>query len=711
MARMTDDEIVSLIEAEESEALGSDYDDLNAQRADALDRYNQRPYGWEVEGRSQFVSNAIRDQIEAIMPSVGRVFLSGDEVGRFEAIGPEDEDAAEVESLVVNHCVAKGGGWQAIYSAMKDALLLKNGYIQVNWRTDSAIVSETYKGLADEELALLMQDKDVKVTEHTEYPDVAQAMPMLDQMGQPIPVPNLHDVRVERTKPEERLELQAVPPDEVLVSSRHRSVSLLDCDFVQIRRSISIGELRDAGYDVPDDLGDEGFTTEERVARARFDWFEDELKDTPDETRRRVVFRQTWMRTAIDGGKVPKLWRFCVVGKRLLHSEEADHIPVAAFSPIWYPHSHVGVSYYDLLTDLAEAETVIARQYFDSLYLSTSPRIAVDYNRVNLDDLLTSRPGGVVRSDGPPGDTMLPLVSPDVGPTAQAGLEWIAGQREQRTGIARINAGASDPNILNRTASGAMLMQQAGQARLEATCRLLAEGVKDLFLICHAVLLKHSTKPIQLKLKNQWTAVNPREWTRRTDFAVSVALGTGAPEQQLGKLQMLTQQIPGLMQLGLMSPKEVYNLVAETLRVSGYRTPQKFLREPQEGQPPPPQQPPPEVLAAQAIAQGNVAKAQMDAQASLQKAQADGQIMLQKAQGDAATEYQKAQLHESEENKRNLMDNATKIIIARMQHALSAMNAERDREDAMENAVQQRAQDAEMAAIQAQIQDEAGRLQ
>ena len=712
MPRMSDDQIVSLIEAEESEALGSDYDDLNAQRADALDRYNQRPYGWEVEGRSQFVSNAIRDQIEAIMPSVARVFLAGDEVGRFEGISAEDEDAAERESLVVNTCVQKGGGWQAMYSSMKDALLLKNGYIQVSWRTDSAVVSEEYRGQSDEEVALLMQDQDVQVVEHEQYPMPGVTLMIDPVTGQPAPPPMLHNVKVERTKPDERLQLDAVPPDEVLVSSRHRSVSLMNADFVQIRRDISIGELRDAGYDVDDEIGEESVDTEESVARARFSWREEENeKETPDPTRRRVQFRQTWIRAAIDGEKTPKLWKFCVVGKKILSADEADHIPVAAFSPIWYSHSHVGVSYYDLLKDLAEAETTIARQYFDSLYLSTSGRLAVDADNVNLDDLLTVRPGGIVRTQGSPGNHILPLVNPDIGPTAQAGLEWIASQREQRTGIARINQGAADPNILQRTASGALLMQQAGQARLEAACRLLAEGVKDLFLICHATLQKHSTKPIQIKLKNNYIAVNPREWTRRTDFNVSVALGTGAPEAQLAKLQMLSQQVPMLMQLGLMSPREVYNLVAETLRVSGYRTPEKFLVEPQPGQPAPQPGPPPEVLAAQAMAAGQV-----------QKAQVDGQIALQKAQGDSQMELQREAIRQEQENARNLMDNATKLIIARMGHQMQAVSAMQDREHSMmtgqmdrehmaEQAQRQRDQDAQMAAAQAEIRAEAGRMQ
>lgn len=701
MPKMSDAQIVALIEAEESEALGLDDDELSSDRADALDRYNQRPYGWEVEGRSQFVSNAIRDQIEAIMPSIARVFLSGDEIGRFDAIGQEDEASAERESLVVNHCVTKGGGWQAIYSATKDALLLKNGYILVNWKKDESVVSESYQGQSDEELAILLQDGDVKVVEHTEYP-VPGWTPMIDPAtGMEVPAPMLHDVRVERVKPEEGLDLQAIPPDEVIVSEKHRSVSLMNSDFVQLRREVTIGELREAGYKVPDDIADDGEDSEEEIARARYSWREQGNDDaSPDPTRRRVLYRENWIKAALDGEEVPKLYKVCIVGRKVLRKEPADMIPIAAFAPIWYPHSHIGVSFYDLLKDLAEAETVVSRQYFDSLYLSTANRMIVDPARVSLDDLLVSRPGGIVRVEGDPSTAVMPLVATDIGPTAQAGLEWIAQQRENRTGMARVNQGSLDPNALNRTATGAQMMMTAGQARLEAAARLLAEGVKDLFLICHAMLLKHSTKPIQLKLKNDWIAVNPREWARRSDFSVSVALGTGTPEAQLGKLQLLAQQVPMYMQLGLMGPREIYNLGAETLRVSGYRTPQKFLIEPPEGAQMPQPGPPPEVMAAQA----------------------QGQALVQKATVDGQVELQKVQVVQTQENQRNLVDNATKVLIAQMQGARADFNADKDRalgeagamrerQYAEQDAEAQREHDANMAQIQAAIQKQAQRMQ
>ena len=78
------------------------------------------------------------------------------------------------------------------------------------------------------------------------------------------------------------------------------------------------------------------------------------------------------------------------------------------------------------------------------------------------------------------------------------------GVKERRTGIARINQGAMDPNMLNRTATGASLMMSAGQAHLELIARCLAGGIKDLFLITHALALKHSTKPLQIRLQNKF---------------------------------------------------------------------------------------------------------------------------------------------------------------------------------------------------------------
>ena len=702
--KLSNDELVSAIEAEEQTAINWADGPLADERAEALNRYNARPLGNELEGRSQIVTTGVRDAVEGVMPSLCRVFLAGDEVGRFEPISDEDTEAAEVETAVVNwYIFSRNDGFETIYAALKDALLLGNAYVKVWWQTREDVMVERYSRLSDEEAAAILQDAEVKVVEHSEYPDeaAAQMIAMLPaQPGMQPPVPMLHDIKVERTRPDEYVAICPVPPDELLVSANHREVSLANADFVQHRREMMVGELRELGYEIEADVGDDVDDDErpEALARDRYDsgsLYDDDENNPFDDSRRRVTLRETWIRLGDTDGK-QTLWRVCIVGKKIVHKEEADHIPIAGFAPIFYSHSHVGVSYYSLIADLDLIDTTVTRAYLDALYLAQSPRSVVDVNRVNIDDLLVSRPGGIVRVEGDPSTAILPLVSVDVGGTALNALEWLQSVKENRTGVARVNQGALDPNSLNRTATGASLMMSAGQARLELIARCLAGGVRDLFLLVHAIALKHSTKPLQIRMNNKFVQVNPREWKRRTDFSLSVALGTGAPEQQMAKLQSIGQFMVQGLQLGLVTPTNMYQWGKEFLRVAGYRSTERFLTEPQPGAQPP-QQPNPLVQVEQIKQQSAHALKDKELQFEAQKSQQDTQaraaleqqrmtneIAAQRdqAQADMAVEQYKIDKQMELERYKAELDAQTKLQVAQMQLQASAL-ADARRQDGM----------------------------
>ncbi len=254
--KFTDSELLAAIDSEEQLAL-EPYGRLAADREEALARYKGAPTGDEQPGRSAVVDMSIADTIEWIMPSLMRIYMGGDEIGRFEARGPEDEKAAEQETKICNwYLESKNDAYTQVHAALKDVLLLRNGYIMGQWRSESSVMVEKYQGLADEEAAMLMQCPEVTVVEHTEYPDPLAmppgVPPLASASAPPVGMPppayappgTLHDIKVERKEPIEYVAIESIPPDELLVSRRHRWTSLADCDFVQWRRRVTIGELR-----------------------------------------------------------------------------------------------------------------------------------------------------------------------------------------------------------------------------------------------------------------------------------------------------------------------------------------------------------------------------------------------------------------------------------------------------------------------------------
>ena len=106
MPRMPLSELKAMLAAEKADALAAvSASKLSHERTDAMDYYlgdmaRDMP---APEGRSRAVSTDVADTSEGLMPSLMEIFCTGDEVMRFEPVGPEDVAAAEQETDYVNH--------------------------------------------------------------------------------------------------------------------------------------------------------------------------------------------------------------------------------------------------------------------------------------------------------------------------------------------------------------------------------------------------------------------------------------------------------------------------------------------------------------------------------------------------------------------------------------------------------------------------------
>ena len=708
MPKLSDEQLLGAIRAAEADAIGSIRDTVAADRADATDRYLGKVYGNEQVGRSSVVSRDVADVVDGVLANVIKPFVAGDQVVQFTPRGPEDELQAQQESDYCNFiALERNNGYHVLVSSIKDALLLRNGYIKAGWTKRSDVMLERYEGMTDDEMAILAQDAAVEIVEHSEYPDMAGVVP-----GSVMPMGMLHDVRVRRRSAVEYVEILTVPPDEILVSERATAPSVQQVDFVQHRTHKTLSELRQLGYDVDDDISDDdsGETLED-LARDRYgsgDKWDDE---TSDPSRRLVLFRESWLRVDHDGDGIAELRRVCSVGARLLANDEAEFVPLACFTGTIMSHQHLGISVYDQVQDLALLKTALLRQFMDNKYLANNGRTVVDVNRVNLDDLTVSRPGGIVRSQGDPASAVMPLTVPDTGPSALMALEYLDSVRENRTGFTRYAQGMGSDSLVNKTATGLMQATSQSQMRLEMIARTIAEtGVRDLFAIIHALTLKHSTKAEKVQLRGKWVEVNPREWVRRADLQISVGLGAGNSDQTLAKLNALAPLMQQASAAGLAGPQEFYNFGAEILKAAGYKNPDKFIRpptvDPQTGQPStPPTKPDPAVMAAQE--QGK---------ALMQAEQIKATSAENRAQVDAAVKMQQAQIADGTERYRILVDAATKLLISRrdqeVEVAKIAADANQRSADAMQAATEARGvADAANAREQPQPVDLSGFMQ
>ena len=85
----------------------------------------------------------------------------------------------------------------------------------------------------------------------------------------------------------------------------------------------------------------------------------------------------------------------------ILENEPIEEIPFAMVTAIPMPHRFFGLSIYDLIGDVQEIKTTLLRQTLNNAYLQNNARTVVVDGQANIDDLLNSRAGGIVRVKSP----------------------------------------------------------------------------------------------------------------------------------------------------------------------------------------------------------------------------------------------------------------------------------------------------------------------
>lgn len=667
MPKMGRDELRALLAAEHAAALGSmQASQLVAERSDAMDYYlghmaKDMP---AADGRSRAVSYDVADTIEGLMPSLMEVFCGSEEVVQFDPAGPEDVEAAQQETDYVNHVFMNTNpGFLILYSFIKDALLSKVGIVKIFWDEKEQEEQETYTDQSDDAYALIVASPDVEVVAHTAKPysqygqSSEEAGEQPDQeRGEQQPQdpsaprePMLHDVTVVTKKDYSCAKVVPVPPEEFGIERGARS--LRECNYCYHKVLRTESQLIEQGFDAEQVRAlpsYRAYTNIEEISRdtvAENQLYGDEI----NKAARLVEITEHYCRMDYDGSGKAKLYRVTTNGTsgEVLTKdgqpdiEEFDAIPFAAMTPVIVTHRFWGRSIADLVMDIQRIKTALTRGMLDNIYLALNPRIEVAESHAGdntLDDLLVSRPGGIVRTKMPGGLQWQEV--PNIAGAVEPALQYYDTLREWRTGVNRVGQGIDANALSNQSATAVNTAYTASQARMKLIARIFAEtGIKDLFWLLHATIRKHGQKAQTVRLRNQWVPVDPREWKTRNDLTVQVGLGSGSKAQQLQEIMMIANAQEKALAGGLtnlVTAANLYNTAKQLTKIVGHKDVDAFFSDPSKSPPPQPK-PDPEMMKAQAAVQQTQAQMQLE-QA---KVQADTMHQQAKMQADSALEQQR----------------------------------------------------------------------
>ena len=623
--QVTIDKLKAIINSEINNSIGFMGSNLTSQRKKSMEYYMGEKLGTEIDGRSQVVSTDVADTVETILPNLLRIFTASDQVVKCEPVKSEDVPLSDQATNYINYIFNKdNNGFSILYTWFKDALLEKNGIVKVYWDDSSSVEQETYKNLNEVEYQVLVNDDNVEiVSEETRVDEKAKeeleqlkALTKLQEEQNPdqpqevgqnlenVPTPMLHDVVIKRTSTSGKVKIENVPPEEFLIQRSAKSIE--DANFVAHRVMKTRSQLIEMGFDrdVVENLPTSNniLLNDERLTRLS-DIDESPLNEAPDEATTDIEVYECYVRCDMDGDGVAELRKVIVAGSsanEILENMPCDNIPFCSLTPIPMPHRFYGRSVSELVEDVQLIKSTVMRQLLDNMYLTNNNRVAIMDGQVNLDDLLTSRPGGVVRTKQPPSQVMFPMQNQTISQQAFPLLEYLDTIRETRTGITRYNQGL-DADSLNKTATGVNAIMTQSQMRMELIARVFAEtGIKDLFRRIFELTCKYQDKERVVELNNQFVPVKPTEWKNRFNISIVVGLGSGSKEQQIVMLnnilerQLQAFQLQGNREFPMVSLKNIYNSLAKIIENAGLKNVENYFVNPDMGKSmmtPPPEPP------------------------------------------------------------------------------------------------------------------------
>ena len=643
---MDEGQFVASVKASIDEAV--DYIDgyIAPQRAKATAYYRGDEFGNEEDGRSRIVMTEVRDTVQAIVPSLLRIFTSSDQVVEFAPNTADKTDMAAQQTDYINHVFYNDNpGFSILHQVFKDALVRRTGVIKWRWSEDTEISEAEFENLDEGQLLVLQQDPAVEIVEIEEETEQEAVTGPDGMMVQPAIVK--YGVKIRRKIEKNRVVLESVPPEEFLIARDARDIE--NAAYVGHRSLKTVSELVAMGYDRDEveehaGQGDVFVLNYEAQTRNPAIMSFMDRSDNPDQTMRRVLYVESYVRIDKDGDGIAELRKVCSIGgaHHILHDSVATDVPFAFFCPDPEPHMVIGQSIADQTMDLQLMKSNVVRATLDSLAQSIFPRTAIVEGQVNIDDVLNTEMGGIIRMRQP--GMVQPFSQPFVGQQAMPVIAYLDDVKARRTGISAASQGL-DPDVLQSTTRAAVTATvQGAQERIELVARLFAEnGMKRLFRGLLKLIVRHQDKPRVVRMRGKWVEVDPRYWDADLDVQVNVALGRGTDQDKMQFLMLLAQKQEQIMQTaGPMNPLcsvfEYRNTLAQVCALAGFKDAQRYFKEidPQQMQMMAQQPPPPdpnmelvkiEAQKAQAKIQHDQLKLQLDAQEIQMRHQSDMEKM------------------------------------------------------------------------------------
>lgn len=387
---------------------------------------------------SDLVSTDVADTIEWALPSLMKVFTGSDEVITIAGVTEEDDTKAEtMQELLVYQLQRQNKFFPILYNWMKDALITGMGIVKCYWERTEGFTTE--QAVLNNESLQALIETGVNVTD-IQGPDAFGDFTVTYQS--PYYVKNAPKI------------------ENILISEFIYSPdakSLEEANFVAHKRKVTMSYLRereaqgvyanidaikpDSGYSVVTD------PVQDVIGDNYNDIIGDEQK-----ARQEVTIYECYTKIDVNNDGILEDMIITICGDTIIRMEQnyMGRHPFFAISPTKDPHRiWVKRSYAELIGELQDLKVALTRQIMQNVALTNDPKMLLDETAINIDDFVQGRKVIRMKAGHSLHEVAMPMNISPLSPQTFTFLEWIEGQKENRTGITRYNQGL-DANSLNK---------------------------------------------------------------------------------------------------------------------------------------------------------------------------------------------------------------------------------------------------------------------
>jgi hypothetical protein len=567
---MNDAALLSMLKEQLRQCAGFEGDAISTDRKRALDYYFQRARGDEVTGRSQVVSGDVSAMVEANLAQMMDSFSSSNIV-EFQAFGKEDEDQAQLESDTVSYVVMEmNNGYMALKEAIKDALLLRNGFVKVWFDERRYPKLEQYRNVTPEALAQLMN-----------RPSVETSIKKYD--------PETREAKIRSVYVRQMLKVASVAPENLFYPKEYDSSDLQDIPFIAERHVDKRSDLIELGFSkskVKDLKPFAQNTTGQNTARNVGG--ETENPASHDPAMDTIEWYEAYVLYDSDNDGIAERHRVAFSDETILDDVELSLVPYAGGSVILQPHRLTGISLWDKLSQTQDINTGLLRALMDNINAATKNRTASLDGAVNPDDLADGRVNGNIRVKKSVQDVrmaVMPFTIPDLSQGILANIQHQNSVRSEMGGAA-LDMASGNMQLNDRVGSEGLDRAYSVMEQLAAdmTKNIAQTLIRAVFLLAHDTLRERVGQPFPIKSNGKWMEPIPAKWPKRYCVYVKPGMSPGERSRKAAALNQILQAQINLAQQGmqdvLVSPDGFYKALMDWARVSEIANPEQYFIDP-----------------------------------------------------------------------------------------------------------------------------------